>query len=91
MLYLAFKKWLHISSDSYMTLLKVKLLHVITGNSYKAKGFCINVCKDCLIYLTSLRKRKKSAVQPEKRKRESSLVPIISEQEVSGSFRLELA
>lgn len=36
-------------------------------------------------------KEKKSAVQPEKkRERESSLVPIISEQEVSGSFRLEL-
>ena len=40
---------------------------LLLGIPAKVKGFCVPVCKDCLIYLTTLGK-KKSAVQPEKKR-----------------------
>lgn len=63
---------------------------LLLGIPAKVKGFCVPVCKDCLIYLTSL--EKKNLLFNQRKEREGVLfVPIISEQEVSRSFRLELA
>lgn len=66
---------------------------LLLGIPTKQKAFVLLFAKTAKFIWRPWEKEKKSAVQPEKKKmreRESSLVPIISEQEVSGSFRLEL-